>query len=196
VKAISTARATASARAITVPGHLVEIDFATPVYLSSLDQVNFNGHTFVAADVRVSGLSQDARGRAGGNVTLGNGDLTWSALILGEGVADRRIKVWSFDWTALGAADIVPAFDGVGDSADVGQPCVIRLTSQGSTVAFSPRRYIGLATGFRHLSPCGRVIQIGSVTMMLERPGATDTGAKPPVIAPAGVSAFRTIFGV
>lgn len=169
MKTLSAPLGAAVANAITRAGHLVKFWFATPVCISSRGQVSFGGDTFVAADVRVSGIKQDGRGRSGGQVTLGNGDLTWSALILGEGVADKRIQVWAFDAAATGPADIMPIFDGVGDSAKVGQPCVVRLVNEGSQAAFSPRRFVGVGTGFNHLSPAGRIIKIGADTMTLER---------------------------
>ena len=169
MKTLSAALDAALAQTITQPGHLVRIDFATPLYLSSRGQVVFAGNTFVAADIRVSGIRSDGRGRSGGELTWGNADLAASALLLGEGIADKRVRVWSFDATETGAENILPAFDGVGDSARIGQPCVVQLTSEGSSVAFSPRRFVGPGTGFNHLSAAGRVIRIGGDTLTLER---------------------------
>ena len=124
---------------------------------------------FVAADIRVSEIEQDGRGRSGGRLTWGNADLAAGALILAEGIADRRIQVWTFDATATGAENILPVFYGAGDSATIGQPCVVQLVSERSAVAFSPRRFIGPGTGFNHLSAAGRIIRIGNDTMTLER---------------------------
>jgi len=168
MKTLPAGLATAVVQPITQPGHLVQIDFATPVCLSSRGTVAFAGHTFVAADIRVSGIRSDARGTSGGQLTWGNTDLSASALILGEGVADRRIQVWSFDATATGAENILPVFDGAGDSAKIGHPCAVQLTTAKSGYASSPRRFVAPPL-FHHLSVAGREIKIGSVTMRLER---------------------------
>ena len=104
MKTLSGPLAAAVALTYTTPGHLVRIDFATPVYLSSLDTVSWDGHTWVTTDVTVSGIRADGRGRSSGEIRLGNADLTWSALLLGEGVSDKRIRVWAYHASATAAA--------------------------------------------------------------------------------------------
>jgi hypothetical protein len=151
---------------VTRPGYLVEMAFSTPLYLSSIGDVSWDGKTWVAADVRVNGLSRDERGGGAGQIVLGNALLDYGALVLNEGVADRAIRVWAV-WA--GVIDPVAEFNGVGDAADIGEKVTISLAAQGTRALYSPRRFINSSTGFNTLLPRGTKLAIGNTTYILER---------------------------
>ena len=151
---------------ITRPGYLVAIDFSTPLYLSTLGDITWNGHTWIAADIKVQGLAKDERGDARGTLTLGNMLLDYGALVLNEGVADRAITLYSV-WS--GVTEPIEEFNGVGDACDIGERVSISLAGQGSRALYSPRRFINQSTGFSTLLPTGAKISIGAQTYILER---------------------------
>ena len=72
--------------------------------------------------------------------------------------------------TLMAGPDPVAVFDGVLDDADIGPDRVrLTLTSENSRTLYSPRRFIGAATGFNHLRPAGTRINWGGQTYILER---------------------------
>lgn len=147
---------------VTRPGYLVQIDFSTPLYLSSLGDISWDGHTWAAADVKVAGLKSGQ----GGTISFGNALLDYGALVLNEGVADRGIKIYAV-WA--GVVEPVCEFDGVGDSSEVGDRVSISLSEQGSRSLYSPRRFINASTGFNTLLPAGTRLTLGQQTYILER---------------------------
>lgn len=151
---------------VTRPGYLVQIDFSTPLYLSTLGDISWNGHTWTGADLKVSGLATSESGRQAGRLTLGNAWADYGALVLNEGVADRAIAIY-----AVWAGQIEPLleFSGVGDAAEVGDRVSISLAAQGSRSLYSPRRFINSSTGFNTLLPAGTKVTIGTQTFTLER---------------------------
>jgi hypothetical protein len=151
---------------ITRPGYLVQIDFSTPLYLSTLGDISWNVLSWIAADIKVSGLARDESGDSRGSISLGNMALDYGALVLNEGVADRAIRIWAI-WS--GVTEPVEEFSGVGDACEVGERVSITLAGQGSRSLYSPRRFINERTGFNVLLPRGTKIAIGSQTYILER---------------------------
>ena len=151
---------------ITRPGYLVAMEFSTPLYLSTLGDISYDGHTWVGADIKVQGLVRDERGDARGQISLGNALLDYGALVLNEGVADRAIRIYSV-WA--GDTEPVEEFNGVGDAADIGERVTTTLAGQGSRALYSPRRFINQSTGFNTLMPTGTKLTIGAQTYILER---------------------------
>src|SRR5881296_792885 len=103
--------------AVTRPGYLVEIDFATILRLSSRGTMPWNGNTYTAWYVQISGVGFDAGKAQGGSLTLGDFDDSISALILDQGIADRAIRIWKIYGETPGPSDAVPLFAGVGDDS-------------------------------------------------------------------------------
>lgn len=151
---------------VTRPGYLVQIDFSTPLYLSTLGNITWNDHSWLAADIKVSGLARNEQGDSRGTLSLGNMALDYGALVLNEGVADRAIHIWSV-WS--GVTEPVEEFSGVGDACDIAERVSISLAGQGSRSLYSPRRFINASSGFNVLLPRGTKIAIGNQTYILER---------------------------
>jgi hypothetical protein len=150
--------------AVTAPRYLVEILFSSPWRITSSGNViTWNGNTWQPWDVAISGLDLDGQQVAqSGAIKVGDTDNTATALVNGQGVADRRINVWKFYGDANPAAgDPVQLFAGVGDSVDWatdGSSLTIKLEQGGAMTLFSPRFYLTPANGFDDLPPPGTLI--------------------------------------
>lgn len=152
---------------ITRPGYLVEIGFSSVLRLSTLGDVSYGGYVWSAADIKVAGLGRNEQGGNGGQLSLGNADLDYGALILNEGAADRPVRIWSV-WAGA-PAEAMLEFDGIGDDAEIGTRVVIRLIQDARRYTYSPRRFINAATGFATLLPAGTKIAIGQQSYILDR---------------------------
>ena len=152
---------------ITRPGYLVSIAFDTPLYLSTLGDVTWGGHTWLSSDVDVGKLTRGSSAAQVAGISLGNLDALYSAIVLNGGVADRAVAVYAV--YAGAPADAVLEFSGVGDDVEVGDRVNISLVSRSTQEIFAPRRRIGPATGFSILLPAGTLIPMGNTTYVLER---------------------------
>lgn len=171
MRTIAPAADAALSATITQPIALIEIGFAPTSRLSTAGDVSWGGYAWSGAQrVAVSGLSADGSGSQSARVQIGNADLAFGALVLGQGVADRSVRIWTGDAGALGDDDLVLAFSGVIASAEVTPDAVtLSLVAQGSRTLFAPRRFIGASAGFTRLIPAGTQIKVGSTTYTLER---------------------------
>lgn len=151
---------------VTKPGHLIQIEFAPPIRYSTLGDVTIFGQQWAGnRSVSVRSISD-----SGGSIQIGNIDDAFAAIVLSEGVADRRVRIWAYDGEAVDDDDAVLVFDGVGDSADVDiEKVVIRLESQRASTLNSPRRFIGPSAGFNHLIAAGTTFTAGNQKVTLER---------------------------
>jgi len=162
-KTLAASLVTATGKTITTPGYLIEIDFATPLRLSSRGDQSHDGNTWTGGR-----LGQVQVGEEGGQIELMNGDLAMSALILNEGIADRAVSIWKF--YDSNPTDVVAVFSGVGDGVEIGIDRVrVKLAPENRRTQYSPRRFIGAATGFTQLIPAGTRITWGGQTYILER---------------------------
>lgn len=154
---------------VTRPGYLVFIDFTSQVRLSTFGDVSWNGYAWTGSDVVVRSLSADIDGAQSATIELGNADLAWSALILSEGVARRAVRIWSAYAGALGTADVVQVFDGVGAKPTISPGKAVIATATPGEARSSPRKFISAATGFQHLQPAGTRIPFNGETFVLDR---------------------------
>lgn len=171
MRTLSTAADAALAATITRPIALIEIGFAPTSRLSTAGDVVWAGQPWSGAQrVAVTGLSADGSGSQSARLVIGNADLAFGALVLGQGVADRPVRIWTGDAAALADDDLTLAFDGVIESAEVTPEFVtMSLAAQGSRTLFAPRRFVGASAGFSRLIHAGTQIKIGSTTYTLER---------------------------
>lgn len=171
MKTLSIASSAALSATITRPIALIEIGFAPTSRLSTAGDVVWAGQAWSGAQrVAVSGLSADGSGSQSARLVIGNADLAFGALVLGQGVADRPVRIWTGDAAALADDDLTLAFEGVIASAEVTPESVtMSLSAQGSRTLFAPRRFVGASAGFTRLIPAGTQIKIGSTTYTLER---------------------------
>lgn len=171
MRTLTPAADAALASTITRPIALVEIAFSPVSRLSTAGDVTWSGQVWSGGQrVVVSGLSADGAGTQSARLEIGNADLAFGALVLGQGIADRAVRIWTGDAAALADDDLTLAFSGVIASAEVTPAAVtMALVAQGSRTLFAPRRFIGASAGFSRLIPAGTQIKIGATTYTLER---------------------------
>lgn len=169
MRTLTAGQIAATTAPVTTPGYLVELSYSTVLRLSSRGDQSWDGYTWTGGRLgKVSGLTSDGRGDQRGRVELINSDLAYSALVLTEGAADIRCRVWVFYGDNPADASLV--LDGVTDGADIA-PDAVSLTLVGESIrtAMFPRRFIGPSTGFNHLRPSGTKITWGGQTYIMER---------------------------
>lgn len=171
MRTLTDATISAAAGTVTQPLYLIEIGFTPALRLSTRGDVTWGGTLWSGGEaITVGSLEADGSGRQPGTIQVGNLDDYVGTLVLSQGVADRPVKVWKADGTALDVADPVLVFDGVVERADVDTARVsFSLAGAGTRSAFAPRRVIGPASGFNFLMPAGTKITIGATTYTLER---------------------------
>jgi hypothetical protein len=169
MRSLTSAQQAAVSATVTTPGYLVEIAFSTVLRLSSRGDQTWGGYTWTGGRLgKTSGLTADARGEQRGRVELINSDLAYSALVLSEGVSDRRCRIWQF--YGDNPADATLVLDGVVDDADIAPDRVtLSIVGESLRTAMFPRRIIGPGTGFNHLRPSGTKITWGGQTYVLTR---------------------------
>lgn len=149
--------------AVTTPGYLVEIQFSTPVRLSTRGTLPWNGNTWISRAVEVGGLGYAVDSPAqSGSLKIGDSDMAMTALVLAQGIASRTINVWKFYGSTPAAADPVQIFAGAGDAAqmDPGSGVVtISLVQRGARELYAPRRFMTKANGFNYMPVPGMKIE-------------------------------------
>lgn len=166
---VSSAQQTAVSAAGTAPFYMVQIDMAaTTLRFSSRGDVTWNGSIWVEQSLKVNGLGWDGTAMQTGSLDFQNVDNTFVAIVLSEGFADKRVRVWSADASALAAGDPVLIFDGVGDDADGDtKKLTLMLTSSGSRYQYALRSFIAPENGFTALPPDGMIVVWGNETYEL-----------------------------
>jgi hypothetical protein len=147
----------------TRPGHFVYIDFSTPVRLCSRGDTVWQGQSWVGVGLSRPVYQGDANGIQSGRLTATALDASLLALCLGEGIADRAVRIWAFDAAALATSDPVLEFDGVGDSCTGdAQKVTFALASERAGVLFAPNLLCIPGNGFNHLPQRGQVVAWGN----------------------------------
>ncbi|MEG1971121.1 MAG: hypothetical protein RR101_13505 [Burkholderiaceae bacterium] len=168
MRTLTAALTSALGAPVTRPAFLVQIDFSTPRRWSTWANVMRGADWFYASDVRIEGLQVEA-GRVRGSLVVGNLDNVIGALVLNEGVSDRRIRVWGDDAGADTAADLVLLADAVGGAAQIAPAQVAIALRANTEFLVAPRLLVGPAAGINTLVPAGAVIKIAGVEYRLER---------------------------
>ena len=165
---LSAALQAAQGGVIQKPAWLIYLGFSSPLRLSSFDEVSYDGNTWSAYDVDVSGIRIDVA-RIAGELVIQNADDAIGALILGEGVADKTVKVYGYDAGATATEDVVHLVTCVGGSSSISHDRVtISLRSPASFTA-SPREFVNVASGFTYLIPIGTQLRINGQIYKVER---------------------------
>ncbi len=164
MRSLSPGTTAAIQQTITAPGFLVELAWPAIVRLSSRGTVDWGGQAWTGG--RLGGVTVGDSG----TIDLINTDLGYSAMVLNHGAADVPVRVWKFYGDTPGEDDPVLIFEGATDGADI-QPGRVRITLAPAShrTLYSPRRFIGPATGFTRLRPAGTRITWGGQTITLDR---------------------------
>jgi hypothetical protein len=170
MRTLSTATLTVVGQPVTSPGFLVRLGFDTPLHLSTMADVTWNGQLWVAAPVDVEDLAYDGSGTGSGSLILGNTDNVFGALVLNEGAAGIAVQIYAAYAGLDDLADVELVFDGETNGADIDATAVCQqLLSESVATASSPRVFINAAAGFNHLQPAGTQVFWGTETFTLER---------------------------
>lgn len=169
MKTLSALLSAALGAPVQRPAVLVEVHFAAVQRWSSMSSVNWNGHTWAARDVAVENLSVQPF-KVSGELVLGNLDDAAGALVLAQGVKDRRIVVYGYDAAALtDVADAVWLCTAVGGPATVDTREVRIGLRHRTEYVQSPRGYVDAASGFTQMLPANTVLRINGIDYRLER---------------------------
>ncbi len=154
MRPVSAATLTATAKPVTRPAYLVEIDWDTfSTRLCTYGTVAWNGNTWSGAGLTVNGFDDTNKPSS---ITLADPDAAFRTLVLAIGIRDRLIQVWKADISALNTADPVALFYGYGDQADIADGKVnISLGWRNSNKARTPRERIGPGIGVHFVAPAG-----------------------------------------
>jgi hypothetical protein len=167
VKALSTALQTALGAPVQRPALLVRIDFTTPWRATTDATMTWDAQTWTRADLAVENLAVEAL-RITGSVVIGNADNVIGALLLNEGITDKRVRVWGYDAAATALADVVLLADAVGSTYGLTpRDARIELRHPAEHV-YGPRTYIA-PEALGPLLPTGTVLRINGTDYTLER---------------------------
>lgn len=168
MKSLTAATLAEMGATVKTPLILMRVDFGVPLRLTSWGGgIAWDGHDWVGADLRVSGLDVGPGGEQGGQVEVGNTDRAWSALVLAEGIADRPITIWHAYAGATASGDPLEVFAGTGDEAEIrGDRVRISLSSAASGRIRSPRETGG---DFSIVMPAGAVVNFNGERFELVR---------------------------
>lgn len=125
----------------TSPIYLVSLGYATIIRLSTLGTINWNGQTWSDFGVEVKGIRYTRGGGQTASLRISNHDNAYSALILGEGIRDIPVSIYSLYGDAPHDVDDAEhVFQGVIDSVpSIGDFVDMRLVSEGVRTAWTPR---------------------------------------------------------
>lgn len=152
---------------ITSPGYLVQIGYGSTLRLSSMGDITYGSATWLAADLKVSGVKQDGKGGNSASMSVGNTDNTYGAIVLNEGASDIPVIIYACYAGAPGEA--VQVFSGVTDGAEISVDKVqFTLVAQANKTLFCPRVFIAPPV-FNFLQPEGTRVPWGSEVFSLDR---------------------------
>jgi hypothetical protein len=154
------------AQTLTEPTYLIELGFDPRLYFTNGKSETWNGHNWTEGPISISGLSTDATGALSMTVTMLNHDLTFGALVLGQGARDRSVRVWIAPTDPAVEPPVMLA-DGMMDGGTVGEKVSINVIGRSTYFGSSPR-LICAPPLFNHLPADGTVLTWGSVTYKLE----------------------------
>jgi len=174
MRSLSSPTLTAIAQTITEPRWFLQIDFSTVLRLCTNGSTSWNSQTWSDGAFTVSGLSWDSSITQNITLNFEDSDLAIAALVLGEDIADRAIKVWVFDAEATANADPVLVFDGAGLSASGGSDGQLKVsaTRLNSKTVDLPRGTYRNNLPAELFAPAGTVVRWGSGTITLNPRGA------------------------
>jgi hypothetical protein len=129
--------------------------------MSSLGTVTWDGHTWIADDIKVEALVREQSVVKSAQISIGNLESTYTSLILNQGISDKPVSIYSV--YAGAPTETVLEFSGVGDSAEIGDRIVLNLIGEATQNSFAPRRRIGPAVGINQILPANTVIDLGGL---------------------------------
>lgn len=158
----------------TEPIYYVQIDFDSPVRLTTGPLSTWDGSTWSDIGLKVSGISWNGSAGKRGSISIQNSTAWFSDLCLTQQVRGRQVHVWGA-WDHLstratdaailyaqleaGSAEIAPDLSAVN----------VQVSSQSYRRSFTPRIEISRSYGFSRVPPKERIFLINGETYRLSR---------------------------
>ena len=126
---LTTAMTTALGATISQPGIFMQLGFTTPLYYTDRNTKTWNSQSWTSADFVVGNYTLDMTVLQSITLSFTDFDYSLSALLLSQTAADKNVKLWYYDNTALAVLDPVLIFDGLmdnpsgGDNRRLNVPC-------------------------------------------------------------------------
>lgn len=171
-RALSGVTAGAVSQFVTAPRYLVELGFSTQLRYATGGQAMWNGQVWTGGRLVAGwapGITTTAGGAQSGSLALVDHDQTIVAIAFGEGVADKRCRIWQF----YGANDPdiddpVLVFDGHMDGVKGGDTVRIGIVNEGERFQYAPRLFV---EAFLEPVPVGTIIKWGGQSIRLQPRG-------------------------
>lgn len=167
MKTLSAALASALGGPVQRPAALVELAFSPVKRWSTFANLTWAGVDWVKEDVQLEDLQVGALSLTG-TLRLGNGDGAAVALVRGQGVQDRGVRIWGYDAGATASGDVVWLADGICASAQIGVDAVRIALRHPCDYTLAPRTFVADAE-FGPLLPAGTVLKINGQAYTLAR---------------------------
>lgn len=167
MRTLSAALSAALGAPVQTPALLVEMAFSPVQRWSTYADLTWNSQAWTAADVSVESLEVGVLS-VSGSLVLGNVDGAAAALVIGQGVQDRAVRLWGYDAAATGTGDVVWLADAVAGSAQIGLDAVRISLAHRCAYTLAPRTFVS-EPDFAPLLPAGTVLKIAGQTFTLAR---------------------------
>ncbi len=151
------------------PLYLLELGFSAVEHLSTRDDVTWNGQTWAANGVSVGRITPaTADGAQTAEIILPNDSYAYSAIVLGEGVEGKSLRIWKlYGEPPFASEDAVQVFDGVMDVARMGHQVRITANSAGRNNEQVPHLVFAPPV-FNHLPVPGTIVWWRGEKVILE----------------------------
>lgn len=167
MRSLSSALSAALGAPVQRPAVLVEIGFSPVKRWSSFSTLDWAGQTWVKEDISLESLQVQALSLTGA-LRLGNGDGAAAALVLGQGVQDRPVRLYGYDAAATALGDVVWLADAVCAGAQVALDAVLIELRHPAEYTLAPRTFVDDA-GFAPLLAAGTVLKINGQSWSIAR---------------------------
>lgn len=84
-------------RPVTSPLYLVELQFTTPVYLSSGEQYTWDGKVWKSAPIEIGSINTSPSGDQSTSMRLANHDRVYGALMMQHRLERVPVRIWLVD---------------------------------------------------------------------------------------------------
>lgn len=168
MRSVSVSMVAATSARITQPGYLIEILSTPALRVSTRETVSALGQSWVAADVKVTGLGGS---NAAPRLQFEDADGLIAAMLLQGTLNDAPVRIWACDAAAMADADVVLVFSGAvaAQSIDPGRGVSLTVAAGRAGALFSPRLFYGPQLGMTRMVPIGTLLKIGANQYKVDR---------------------------
>ena len=155
---------------VTAPLYLVELQFNTPKYYSSRQELTIGAVTYEANKLISTKLSVSAKGIVTGTISISNIDLAMGATALAETLQGKTCKVSTSHTTdsslLLANTEVLLEGEVIGVSSISEKEVILNISSVNANIMYTPRIYCA-PNLFNHAIPVGTLITWGDSTYEL-----------------------------